>query len=180
MRCLVTGAAGFVGSHLAERLIGDGCTVTGVDALTDFYPARLKERNLEALTSSPAFTLVRRNLLELDLADLVADFTFVGDVVDATCRAASAEVAAGSVVNVAGGTRVELGEAISKLERLTGRRAELEAAPPPPGEMPHTYADVRRAEALLGWVPKTTLADGLAEEVAWIDRLARTGDLAGG
>lgn len=46
MKCLVTGAAGFVGSHLCERLLQAGHAVTGVDAFIPYYPAELKEANL--------------------------------------------------------------------------------------------------------------------------------------
>ena len=46
MKCLVTGAAGFFGSHLCERLLEDGHTVTGIDCFTDYYPRSVKERNL--------------------------------------------------------------------------------------------------------------------------------------
>jgi UDP-glucose 4-epimerase len=103
------------------------------------------------------------------------DFTFVRDIVDATCRAAEAPTPAGEVVNVAGGSRVELGAVIGELERLTGRTARLESATGAPGEMPHTYADIRRASDLLGWSPKTSLAEGLHEEIAWIDAAEASG-----
>jgi nucleoside-diphosphate-sugar epimerase len=46
MRILVTGAAGFIGSHLSERLISDGHDVVGVDAFIPFYPREIKERNI--------------------------------------------------------------------------------------------------------------------------------------
>ena len=44
VRALVTDAAGFIGSHLTERLIAAGSTVTSIDCFTDFYPRELKER----------------------------------------------------------------------------------------------------------------------------------------
>ena len=50
MRILVTGAAGFIGSHLAERISFPGHDVEGLDCLTDFYARSLKEDNLKALS----------------------------------------------------------------------------------------------------------------------------------
>jgi nucleoside-diphosphate-sugar epimerase len=77
MKALVTGAAGFVGSHLSERLIGSGATVTGVDCFTDYYPRALKERNLAALRQSPGFTLVEQPLADADLEALLDGTTHV-------------------------------------------------------------------------------------------------------
>jgi UDP-glucuronate 4-epimerase len=60
----VTGAAGFIGSHLSERLVADGWQVTGIDSFTDYYARSEKESNLADLAREPAF-----DLLERDLAD---------------------------------------------------------------------------------------------------------------
>ena len=64
--CLVTGAAGFVGSHLSRRLLGGGCRVTGLDCFTDYYNRRLKERNIRDLLENPAFDLIRADLADLE------------------------------------------------------------------------------------------------------------------
>ncbi len=326
MKCLVTGVAGFIGSHLAERLVADGHSVVGVDAFTDYYGAPLKEMNVRDLGDRPSFTLIRGNLLEIDLDRVVAgadivfhlaaqagvraswgkafrlysdwnvlatqrlleaardrqdgglrrfvyasssavygrselpmredggthplspygvsklaaehlcalyasayglptiplryftvfgprqrpdmafhrfiralragrpipvfgdgrqtrDFTFVVDVVEATWRAgiaSTAEVPPGETLNVAGGSRVELREAIHALERVTGCPATLAPGAPPAGEMPHTWADTRRAVTRLGWQPKTGLAEGLAQEVAWVEAVEARGGFGDG
>src|SRR5262245_64919423 len=67
---LVTGVAGFIGSHLAERLLRDGVRVTGVDCFTDYYDPAIKRRNLERARSHPEFALVELDLGEADLAAL--------------------------------------------------------------------------------------------------------------
>lgn len=72
MRALVTGGAGFIGSHLSERLLADGWEVTAVDAFTDYYARNLKERNLAALRGQPGYSLIEADLLDLDLGQLLA------------------------------------------------------------------------------------------------------------
>jgi nucleoside-diphosphate-sugar epimerase len=68
MRCAVTGAAGFIGSHLCDRLLADGHEVVGIDCFTPYYDRSLKERNLVHAFGYPAFEFHER-----DLADGVAD-----------------------------------------------------------------------------------------------------------
>ena len=67
---LVTGAAGFIGSTLADRLLADGARVTGVDRFTDYYDPALKRRNLEDAVRHPRFTLLELDLAAADLAAL--------------------------------------------------------------------------------------------------------------
>lgn len=56
MKCLVTGAAGFIGSHMCERLLRDGHAVIGVDAFVPYYPRAVKEANLAGARGSRNFT----------------------------------------------------------------------------------------------------------------------------
>ena len=70
-RALVTGCAGFLGSHLSERLVDDGWQVVGVDCLTDYYPSEVKLRNLSRLLAEPAFRWHERDLAEVNLASLL-------------------------------------------------------------------------------------------------------------
>lgn len=77
-RAVVTGAAGFIGSRLAEQLVNRGWEVTGIDSFTDFYAPSIKEGNLAELRGSGRFQLVREDLCEADLPALLggADAVF--------------------------------------------------------------------------------------------------------
>jgi UDP-glucuronate 4-epimerase len=71
MRCLVTGAAGFIGSHLSEALIREGQDVIGLDAFIPYYPRFMKEGNLAGLRGEPRFTLHEVDLRTDDLAGVL-------------------------------------------------------------------------------------------------------------
>src|SRR6202171_4785496 len=66
-KAVVTGAAGFIGSHLCERLLELGQGVVGIDAFTDYYDRARKEQNLEASRAHPNFTFHELDLVDADL-----------------------------------------------------------------------------------------------------------------
>jgi UDP-glucuronate 4-epimerase len=66
MRVLVTGGAGFIGSHLCERLIERGHAVIAIDNFDPFYPADVKRRNLSGVIDHPRFTLLETDIRDLD------------------------------------------------------------------------------------------------------------------
>jgi UDP-glucose 4-epimerase len=66
-RSVVTGAAGFIGSHLCDRLLALGHNVVGIDSFTDYYERALKEQNLEGLSGNSAFNFYELDLVEADL-----------------------------------------------------------------------------------------------------------------
>ena len=67
MKILVTGAAGFIGSHLCRRLLEEGCAVTGIDCFTDYYPRWIKDRNIAPLLGAKRFKLIAQDLSSLPL-----------------------------------------------------------------------------------------------------------------
>jgi len=77
MKALITGVAGFVGSTLADRLLGEGADVVGIDCFTDYYPRAIKERNLSGPRSHPRFRFIESRIQDADLATLLRDRTHV-------------------------------------------------------------------------------------------------------
>lgn len=73
MECIVTGAAGFIGSHLCERLLDDGHRVVGIDCFTTYYPRVIKEGNLSSLRGRKNF-----EFREIDLSQDRLDFVVAG------------------------------------------------------------------------------------------------------
>ena len=309
-RFLVTGAAGFIGSHLCERLLADGHLVRGVDRFSPFYDRAVKESNLAACGLCPGFELVEADLARADLEHLLADvqgvfhlaaqpgvrdswgpsftgyvsdnvvatqrllealsdhpvpmvmassssvygdaetlpvpegaelrpvspygltkltaehlaavygaqrgtrvvtlryftvygprqrpdmaftrligaavageplrilgdgaqsrdFTYVADAVDASVRGLDAP--AGAVYNVGGGQPASLDTVLGILPRLLDRPLVVLREPAALGDVRHTWADTSRVRADLGWVPRTSLLDGLAAQVAWAEASA--------
>jgi nucleoside-diphosphate-sugar epimerase len=305
---LVTGAAGFVGSHLVESLLAEGHDVVGVDAFTPYYDRATKEANLAAARSSDRFRLVEADLRDTDLRPLldgvdvvyhqaaqpgvrlswsdgfatydscnvlatqrlleaalqagvgrfvyassssvygnadrypvqesdlprphspygvtklaaehlcglyaanhglstvalryftvygprqrpdmafhrliesaldgqafplygdgshVRDFTFVGDVVAANVRAADADVAPGTVVNVCAGGSTAMRDVIDAVGVAVGSPVPVERHPEQPGDVQRTGGSNDAARRQLGWEPQTALTDGIAAQVAW-------------
>jgi UDP-glucuronate 4-epimerase len=313
---VVTGVAGFIGSHLAEALLSQGWDVVGIDAFTEYYATADKWSNLAGLLERPGFELMRADLATVDVQDrlqgaavvfhqaaqpgvrtswgqefasyvhhnvlgtqrllescvraavprlLLAssssvygnapsypttedsttrpvspygvsklaaehlclayadagmfsmrvavlryftvygprqrpdmgfrrfmeaalagrpvvvygdgeqtrDFTYVDDIVRANLLAMAAPIHA-QAINIGGGRRVTLNETLDLIGQTTGKRLHIDRRPAPPGDVRHTGADGTRAEALLGYRPRTDLAAGLAAQAAWMAERQRS------
>ncbi|MGE0363717.1 MAG: NAD-dependent epimerase/dehydratase family protein [Vicinamibacterales bacterium] len=77
MRALVTGGAGFIGSHLSERLLAGGAEVIALDSFTDYYPRPIKEANIAGLRGRAGYSLVEAAIADADLPALLAGVTHV-------------------------------------------------------------------------------------------------------
>ena len=103
------------------------------------------------------------------------DFTYIDNVVDANVLAATAPKASGESFNVGCGDRVSLLDIIARLERMLGKRIERRHTPARAGDVPHTLADVGKAQRLLGYVPAVGFDEGLRRTVDYFKTVAQGG-----
>jgi UDP-N-acetylglucosamine/UDP-N-acetyl-alpha-D-glucosaminouronate 4-epimerase len=93
------------------------------------------------------------------------DFTYVDNVVAANLRAAEAEGANGRIFNVSAGRPTSVNELAETIGRLLGRDVERRYAPPRPGDLRDSWADVSEARGVLGFEPSVSLEDGLRRTI---------------
>lgn len=100
------------------------------------------------------------------------DYTYIADVIEGVRAAIEYTATPYEVINLGHHRPVALLEMIRALERVSGLKAVLKPCPPEPGDVPQTFADVSKAEALLGYRPATAFEDGLRRFWDWL-RLER-------
>jgi UDP-glucuronate 4-epimerase len=97
------------------------------------------------------------------------DYTFVGDIIAGIRSAMNYDRSLYEVINLGNDRTVELSELIPAMEQTLGVKARVRHMPEQPGDVPQTWADVRKAAWLLGYKPETTLKAGLSEFARWLD-----------
>lgn len=145
---VVTGCVGFIGSHLTDRLLAGGWSVTGVDSFTGFYPRVAMEANVAGACAHASFAL----------QDV--------DIVDG--RVAAGEAPGGLVTNLGGGHRIPLAAAVELLGRITGRVPRLWVQGTEAGDVRDTWADITTARGALGYEPRRSLREGVRDKLDWI------------
>ncbi len=151
--------------HLAYALgRSSGLHAVGTRFFTVYGPRQRPDmaftRLLEALAEGDAFPL-------LGDGSASRSFTYVDDAVAATVLAME-RGRAGELYNVGGGEEATMADAITLAQELAGKKLLVEGHAAAAGDVRRTRADVSKAERELGWQPSTALADGLAEQWAWV------------
>jgi nucleoside-diphosphate-sugar epimerase len=150
--------------HLARAYArGSGLDVVTLRYFTVYGPRQRPDM---------AFAQISRALAEKTAFEVYGDglqsrdFTYVGDVVAASLRAA--ELApSGAVYNVGGGSEATMQEAIGICENLAGRSLDVQYLPAAAGDVRRTVADTSRIRSDLDWQPKMSLATGLKAQLEW-------------
>ncbi len=101
------------------------------------------------------------------------DFTYIDDLVDANMSAINTPAIEGKVFNVGGGHRRRLEEVIEIIEDLIGRKARLNYQDRQKGDPRDTWADISQAEKYLSYRPRSSMREGLAKQVEYVNYLLR-------
>jgi nucleoside-diphosphate-sugar epimerase len=166
------GVTKLAAEHLCQayaRLAGSPMAVAMLRYFTVYGPRQRPDMGFRRFIEA---ALAGRPIVVYGDGAQTREFTYVDDVVRATLLAMTAPVEV-EAVNIGGGRRVSLAEALDLIGEATGRRLRIERRPPLPGDARHTGADGTRGEALLGYRPETDLAAGLAAQVGWVGRRQR-------
>jgi len=94
------------------------------------------------------------------------DYTYIDDIVSGVCAAVENPFEY-EIINLGNNQPVSLNEFIKILEELTKKKAVINLLPLQPGDVPRTYADISKAQKLLGYQPATSFKDGLKKFVDW-------------
>lgn len=95
------------------------------------------------------------------------DFTYVGDIVQGIVHALFVNTGRPELVNLGNGSPVVLADFVRIVQESVGRRAHIDSVGMQKGDVPKTYADITKAQYLLGYNPTTTIEDGIASFVEW-------------
>jgi UDP-glucuronate 4-epimerase len=120
MNILVTGAAGFIGSSLADRLVADGHVVYGIDNFDSYYDRSTKERNLSALNESTAFRFYEADLRDRQaLATVFGTAAEAGRSIDVVVHLAAKAGVRPSIEDPLGYTQVNVDGTVNLLEAMS-------------------------------------------------------------
>ena len=95
------------------------------------------------------------------------DYTYVDDIIGGVRAAIDYKQSNYEIINLGESQTVELSELISLLEKALDQHAEIDRQPQQPGDVPQTFADVSKAQRLLGYKPQTRIEEGIGKFVEW-------------
>jgi len=107
--------------------------------------------------------------------DQVRDFTYVDDVAEATISTIESKESIGEIINVGSNNPIKLIDAVKIIADIIGVEPKYRFSKELKGEVKSTYADISKAEKILGWKPKITIKEGLEKEIMWIKHVMSLG-----
>lgn len=103
------------------------------------------------------------------------DYTYIEDIVEGVVASIDRATSTPGyrIYNLGGSETTTLAELVEHLERALGRKAQIERLPDQPGDVPRTFADISRAEAELGYAPRTPVSEGIDRFAEWLKEQRR-------
>jgi UDP-glucuronate 4-epimerase len=98
------------------------------------------------------------------------DYTYIEDIINGIVAASKYDEKSFDIFNLGGSATTTLSELIALIENATGKKAIIEQIEEQPGDVPQTYADISKANKLLGYAPQTPIAEGITKYVEWFSR----------
>lgn len=95
------------------------------------------------------------------------DYTYIEDIINGIVAASKYDEKSFDIFNLGGSATTTLSELITLIENATGKKAIIEQIEEQPGDVPQTYADISKANKLLGYAPQTPIAEGIKSYVEW-------------
>lgn len=95
------------------------------------------------------------------------DYTYIGDIVDGTIKAMEKNLGF-EIINLGNSESISLNELLATFEKVTGKKTKVKSRPSNKSSVEVTYADISKAEALLGWKPTTSIEEGIERLVIWL------------
>jgi UDP-glucuronate 4-epimerase len=142
-----------------------GCPITMLRFFTVYGQ---RQRPDLAIRKFSTAVLRRNEVTVFGDGSMARDFTHVHDIVRGVVSAMG-ETKGLRTVNLGNSSPCTVRDLVQKIGRVLKTEPKVTSVPRPPGEMDITFADIRRAEQLWGWRPETSLDDGLADFVGWLE-----------
>lgn len=180
MKVLVTGTAGFIGSHVAMRLLERGDEVVGIVNLSDYYDVELKKARLARFSEHPNYRHEPVDLADRDSVEAVFARHKPQGVINLAAQAGvpaanpewngmapdpASSTALYRIFNIGNEPPVELMRYMAVLEECLGRKAQMELLPLQAGDVPDTEADMSSLAAAVGYHPRAEVEQGVANFV---------------
>ena len=166
-KILVTGTAGFIGFHLAKKLIERGDEVVGIDNINDYYDVNLKYTRLKELGIDEIDTLASATPMH---SNKYKNYKFIA-IQNAEWNTKEPEISSSSapykLYNIGNNAPLPLMTFMETIEDALGKKAEKLFLPMQDGDVVSTYADISGLIDDFGYKPDTELADGIGEFVTW-------------
>ena len=168
-RLLVTGGAGFLGSHLCERLLERGDDVLCVDNNT--YGPRMHPNDGRVVSNFIVQALKNEPITLYGDGQQTRSFCYVSDMIDGFVRLMDSPDELPGPVNLGNPVEFSMRELAEQVIDLTGSRSPMEYRPLPQDDPRQRKPDIALAKENLGWQPTVQLREGLQHTITYFDKL---------